>query len=127
MKASTLVLVSVLLLSSGCFKGTASAEKQVIDFSDLYKNGTRIAVCDPGHCPAGRYAYMVISSIEAKDPELGVRIRGNIITNDPHVRAVLDKVITKEVDAGFVYITDAYLERDKVNVIEIPTEFSPLP
>lgn len=127
MKASTLVLVSVILLLSGCFKGTTSAEKQVTDFSDLYKNGTRIAVCDPGHCPAGRYAYMVISSIEAKDPELGEKIRANIVTNDPHVRAVLDKVVTREVDAGFVYITDAYHESDRVQIIEIPQEFSPLP
>jgi molybdate transport system substrate-binding protein len=117
--------IIVLLVLTGCL-GEPTYHLQE-DFTDLGKNGTWIAVCDPGHCPAGGYADMVISNVEASDPDLGKRIRDNIVTNDPNVRAVLDKVLTKEVDAGFVYITDASLEMDKLNVIEIPTEFSPLP
>lgn len=115
----------ILLVTAGCLEGHTSSQPR--SFSDLGDAGVRIAVCDPGHCPAGRYAYAVLTNIESMDPDLGGRIRQNIATNDPDVRAVLDKVLTGEVDAGFVYITDAELEGDRVSVIEIPTELAPLP
>jgi molybdate transport system substrate-binding protein len=126
MKLTPLIFVILLAALSGCIEDT-KAENLVLDFSDLYKNGTRIASCEPSHCPAGRYASMVVSNVESDDMKRGTILRQNIVTNDPNVRAVLDKVITREVDAGFVYLTDAYLEDDMVRIIEIPREFSPLP
>jgi molybdate transport system substrate-binding protein len=127
MKGALVFLLSTLLLIGGCLQGAVREEPTVNEFSDLYKEGTMIASCDPGHCPAGRYAYMVVTNVEIKNSENGRRLRENIVTNDPNVRAVLDKVLTREVDAGFVYLTDAYLEEERLVVIEIPREYSPLP
>jgi len=123
----TIIPVLVSLIFAGCLQGSGVPQGNVTRFSDLYRNGTTIAVCDPGHCPAGRYADMVILNVEATNPELGRRLRQNIVTNDQNVRAVLDKVVTREVDAGFVYLTDANLESDELDVIEIPREHLPLP
>jgi molybdate transport system substrate-binding protein len=123
----SLILLIGLILISACLGEVQTSENQVNEFRDLYKNGTMIAVCDPSHCPAGRYANMVISNLELKEPENGKAIHENIATNDPNVRAVLDKVISREVDAGFVYLTDAYLEDKRVKIIEIPRAYSPLP
>jgi molybdate transport system substrate-binding protein len=127
MKSSLLFLLSSLLLIGGCLQGAVREESKVNEFNDLFLDGTMIAACDPGHCPAGRYAYMVVTNVEIKNSENGRRLRENIVTNDPNVRAVLDKVLTRDVDAGFVYITDAYLEEGRLRVIEIPREYSPLP
>jgi molybdate transport system substrate-binding protein len=127
MKVSALILAFSFLLFVGCLSGGANSEYKVTEFSDLFKNGTKIAACDSVHCPAGKYASMVVSSVELNNSETGKMLKRNIVTNDPHVRAVLDKVVTREVDAGFVYLTDAFLENDTVRIIEIPREFSPLP
>jgi molybdate transport system substrate-binding protein len=127
MKVSALILAILLLLFVGCLNGGVTAEYKVTEFSDLFKNGTKIASCDTVHCPAGKYASMVVSSVTLNDSEAGAILKRNIVTNDPHVRAVLDKVVTREVDAGFVYLTDAFIENDTVRIIEIPREFSPLP
>jgi molybdate transport system substrate-binding protein len=127
MKVSALILAFSFLLFVGCLSGGANLEYKVTEFSDLFKNGTKIAACDSVHCPAGKYASMVVSSVELNNSETGKMLKRNIVTNDPHVRAVLDKVVTREVDAGFVYLTDAFLENDTVRIIEIPREFSPLP
>ncbi len=127
MKVSALILTISLLLFAGCLRGGVNAEYKVTEFSDLFKNGTKIAACVPVHCPAGRYTSMVVSSVELNDSESGAMLYQNIVTNDPNVRAVLDKVVTREVDAGFVYLTDAFLENDTLRIIEIPREFSPLP
>lgn len=127
MKGAALILAFSLLLFAGCLRGSLYTENKVTEFSDLFKNGTKIAGCVPSHCPAGRYASMVVTSVELNDSEAGANLKRNIVTNDPNVRAVLDKVVTREVDAGFVYLTDAFLENETVRIIEIPREFSPLP
>ncbi len=127
MKSYTWALIIITTVITGCLAANEAGVTEVNEFADLYKNGTTIAVCDPNHCPAGRYAYMVISNFELKDVEKGEKLRANIVTNDPNVRAVLDKVVTKEVDAGFVYITDALTEMQRVKVIEIPREYLPVP
>jgi len=121
------VLVATLMLSSACTQQIWTGGASIEEFSDLFKNGTMIAVCDPTHCPAGRYAEMVVTNIENAEPEQGRMLRANIVTNDPNVRAVLDKVATGEVDAGFVYLTDALHENNSVQIIEIPREYTPLP
>ncbi len=121
------LLIAALFLTAACTGRTFTASPRVEEFPDLFKNGTMIAVCDPTHCPAGRYAEMVVSNLEMANPEQGQMLRANIATNDPNVRAVLDKVMTGEVDAGFVYLTDAYHENSSVQIIEIPREYTPLP
>jgi molybdate transport system substrate-binding protein len=127
MKAPFPVLALAFVLLNGCLQAGSTPKTSIQEFSELYENGTSIAICDPSHCPAGRYAYMFISNIESVDPEKGRKLRENIVTNDQNVRAVLDKVLTREVDAGFVYLTDAELEKENLRIIEVPREYSPLP
>ncbi len=70
----------------------------------------RIAVGNPDSVPAGRYAKKVLTSAglwETLTP---------LLTPGENVRQVLDYVARGEVDAGFVYATDAAIA--KVRVVE---------
>lgn len=77
----------------------------------------RIAVGAPAGVPAGRYAKGALekaqlwSAVEAK------------AVYAQNVRQALDYVARGEVEAGFVYATDAFVQKDKVKVaFTVPTE-----
>ena len=70
----------------------------------------RIAIGLPASVPAGRYAQ---AALEAAG--LWAAVAPKIISAH-HVRQALDYVARAEVDAGFVYATDAALMPDKVKV-----------
>ncbi|MBW9222025.1 molybdate ABC transporter substrate-binding protein [Methanothermococcus sp. SCGC AD-155-C09] len=118
---SMLVIITVL---SGC---TTSRNITITKFEDLGKEGITIAIGNPEHVPAGRYAMEVINNLRESNPKLAEKIENNIVSKDFTVRAVLDKVITREVDAGFIYKPDAIMEGDKVKIIEIPKEINVFP
>ncbi|HUP05953.1 MAG TPA: molybdate ABC transporter substrate-binding protein [Caldimonas sp.] len=76
----------------------------------------RIAIGLPASVPAGRYTRSALEQAGLW-PAIEARMVG--ATN---VRQVLDYVARAEVDAGFVYATDAALMRDKVKVaFAVPT------
>jgi len=76
----------------------------------------RIAIGSPASVPAGRYAR---SALDAAKLWPAVEPRVVFAQN---VRQALDYVARGEVDAGFVYATDALILRDKVRVaLEVPT------
>ena len=80
----------------------------------------RVAMGSPDSVPAGRYAKDSLVSAklwEAIQPQL---ILGN------SVRQVLDYVARGEVDAGFVYRTDAKQLADKVDVVMIVEGHDPV-
>ncbi len=80
--------------------------------ADLAKADVKkIAVGQPKAVPAGQYAMQAIASLK-----LDKDLAGKII-NGANVRQVLDYVIRGEVDAGFVYATDAQQAGAKVKVI----------
>lgn len=95
----------------------ATATKLPAALNDLAQPGfARIAIGLPASVPAGRYARSALegaglwSEIEPKT------IGAN------NVRQALDYVARAEVDAGFVYATDAALLPDKVKVaFKVPT------
>lgn len=72
---------------------------------------SRIAVGKPESVPAGRYAREALTSAKLWEGLQSKFITGN------SVRQVLDYVARGEVDAGFVYATDARQLADKVNVV----------
>lgn len=116
-KYKSLFVLFAILILIGCSK----ADKvQIQSIEDLGNEGVRISIGDPKHVPAGRYAEDVIKNLSKENPELAGKIESNIVSKEVNVRAVLDKVAMKEVDAGFVYRTDAYTEKEKVKIIEIP-------
>ena len=76
----------------------------------------RFAMGTPTSVPAGHYAQDALEKA-ALWPELKDKI-----INTTNVRQALDYVSRDEVDAGFVYASDALLMQDKVKVaIQVPT------
>jgi molybdate transport system substrate-binding protein len=76
----------------------------------------RIAIGMPASVPVGRYARDALQAAGAWDVLLPKFI------NAESVRQVMDYVSRGEVDAGFVYLTDALAAQDKVRIVtEIAT------
>lgn len=77
----------------------------------------RVALGKPEGVPAGRYAK---GALEAAKLWPAVAPKAVYAS---HVRQALDYVARAEVDAGFVYATDAAVQQDKVRVVAVvPTE-----
>lgn len=77
----------------------------------------RIAVGDPRSVPAGRYTEKALAADGTWDA-----LKAKWISAQS-VRQVLDYVARGEVDAGFVYATDAVVAGDKLRVVfEVPLE-----
>jgi molybdate transport system substrate-binding protein len=70
----------------------------------------RIGIGTPASVPAGRYAQEALELAGQWGPLKDKYIFGQ------NVRQVLDYVARGEVDAGFVYVTDAALMKDRVKV-----------
>ena len=86
--------------------------------SDLTQAGiTRVAIANPESVPVGRYAKIALEAAK-----LWPALQAKAI-NTQNVRQSLDYVARGEVDAGFVYATDAALMKDKVKVVfEVPLD-----
>jgi molybdate transport system substrate-binding protein len=79
----------------------------------------RIAIGIPASVPVGRYSK---HALEAKG--LWAKVEAKAI-NTQNVRQSLDYVARGEVDAGFVYATDAAVMKDKVKVaFEVPLDIA---
>ncbi len=77
----------------------------------------RIAIGLPASVPAGRYAQGALQAAGQWGAVQPKMVGAN------HVRQALDYVARAEVDAGFVYATDAALMPDKVRVaFQVPTQ-----
>lgn len=84
---------------------------------DLNQTGIkRIAIGNPASVPVGRYTIHVLEAAKLW-PVLETKT-----INTQNVRQSLDYVARGEVDAGFVYATDAAIMKDKVKIVlEVPT------
>jgi molybdate transport system substrate-binding protein len=71
----------------------------------------RIAIGNPASVPVGRYTREVLQAEQLWDA-----VQPRLINADS-VRQVLDYVARGEVDAGFVYATDAAIVREKVTIV----------
>jgi molybdate transport system substrate-binding protein len=80
----------------------------------------RIAIGNPDSVPAGRYAKEVLETAR-----LWADLQPKLV-NAQNVRQVLDYVARDEVDAGFVYATDAMLAVNRVRVVERPATSAPI-
>ena len=90
----------------------AQDPKPVTGLADLYGSGVkRIAVGKLASVPVGRYTKEALESVH-----LWSALEPKLVYADS-VRQVLDYVSRGEVDAGFVYSTDAAIMPDKVKVV----------
>ncbi len=96
----------------------ASGAVPVKALTDLKETAVqRVALGKPEGVPAGRYAR---GALEAARLWPAVSAKAVYASN---VRQALDYVARGEVDAGFVYVTDAAVQPDKVRVVTVvPTE-----
>ena len=80
----------------------------------------RIAVGKPTTVPAGRYTKEALDAAGAWE-----KLEPKFVQADS-VRQVLDYVSRGEVEAGFVYATDAAIMKDKVKVVMTATGHTPV-
>jgi len=85
---------------------------------DLAQAGyARIAIANPASVPVGRYSQTALEAAK-----LWSALQAKAV-NTQNVRQSLDYVARGEVDAGFVYATDAAILKDKVKVaFEVPLQ-----
>lgn len=127
-----ITVISLVLVFIACGCGTGGGGKEEADvgikeFKDLGNENVKIAIGEPETVPAGKYAMKILDKFGENDEESKNKIVENIVTKEQNVRAVLDKVVSKEVDAGFVYLTDAYQAKDQVEIINVPDDISVTP
>lgn len=99
----------------------ASQPATLKSLADLRKPGiTHIAIGTPASVPAGRYAQ---AALEAHGlwAELGPRL-----VFAENVRQALNYVSRAEAEAGFVYRTDALIDKDKVRIDAIVPTSKPV-
>ncbi len=126
---TVLLAVSILLVwgGSACRQQDAKADFNLRNFVDLAGAGVRVGIVDPELGPAGRYARQVLEKMHPAESETATAIENNIVTYESHVRALLDKVLRHEIDAGFVYRSDTLKVKDEISIIEVPAPFTVSP
>ena len=93
--------------------------------------GKMIAIGDSA-VPIGTYTRTVLTNL-SKDPAYGsdysTKVLANVVANCTNVNVVTSLVVIAEVDAGFVYKSDAQYVAKAVQQIAIPSDFQsdPLP
>ena len=111
-------------LSSAGPKGTNYAPGPVLTLEDMANEGVKLVLALP-EVPAGTYARAVIGNIgadPASPPEFAGRVLANVVSMEPNVRSVAQKVALGEADAGIVYWSDAQVERlaGRISILPIP-------
>ncbi len=97
-----------------------------IALDELARPGIKLVVAQPA-VPAGAYARQVLQNLDSKDgfgPGFAARVLANLVSEEPSVRSVAQKVALGDADAGLVYQSDA-LSADiapRVEVVAIPED-----
>lgn len=86
---------------------------------DLTKPGVKVDVAVPG-APVGTYTQQILRNMN-----IAAAVNANVVSQETDVRTVLSKVVLGEVDAGFVYSTDARTVPGQVLVIKVPAWAQP--
>ena len=121
------VILCLSLFCGACQKPGSQDKLTLLKFSDLAQDGIRIGIVDPDLGPAGHYALEVLKKLKLSDAASATAITDNIVTHESQVRALLDKLVRRELDAGFLYRSDVMAMAGKINVIEIPPSFAVTP
>lgn len=94
-------------------KKSAMTINSLDDLIDISKKNEdlKIAIANPLTVPAGRYTKQALDSLGLWQDFSANQISGQ------NVRQILNYVQRNEVDAGFVFASDAHIAGDKVNII----------
>lgn len=101
----------------------------ISSLEDLAASGKKIAIGSES-VPVGTYTRTVLKNLSTGfGADYADKIMANVVTQAEKVTAITSSVTLGEVDAGFVYATDATAAKDKVKVLDIANEFQsdPLP
>lgn len=101
---------------------TPGKDPKVKSLADLARPGVRIVIADR-NVPVGHYAVQALANMARTGlygDDFEGRVTANLVSRETNVRAVLAKVSLDEVDAGFVYATDARSASAKTRALEIP-------
>lgn len=82
----------------------------ITTLDQLSDEGVKVALCQ-AQVPCGTTAARVLTAA-------GLTVRP--VTEEADVKAVLTKVTLGEVDAGIVYVTDAFAAGDEVRTVDVP-------
>lgn len=101
----------------------ANNPKGIIAPQDLAKPGTRLILA-ASYVPIGSYARFLLARM-AGDPAYGPNFYkqslANIVSEEANTRAVVNRIVLGEGDAGIVYASDVSpAVRDRVRIIPIP-------
>ena len=104
----------------------ASSKGPVDTIEDLATPGTRLVLAQES-VPVGAYSRQVIANL-ADDSALGLgghfneKVFANLVSEEPNVKFVAQKVALNEIDAGIIYQTDVATaeETGPIEVIPIP-------
>ena len=88
---------------------------------DLSLPGVKLVLAQ-SEVPAGKYSRQVLNNLSLKSRAFKEDVLANLVSEEPNVRNVTQKVALGEVDAGIVYRTDGITARGNGNieVIEFP-------
>ncbi len=96
---------------------------------DLAQPGLKLVLADAA-VPVGEYSLAVLDNAEAAGSYgagFAQAAVANVVSYEENVRAVLNKVVLGEADAGIVYTSDVMPSvTDQVKLIEIPAELNVL-
>jgi molybdate transport system substrate-binding protein len=92
---------------------------------DLGEEGLRLVLAQ-AEVPVGHYAWEAVCKMAEDTAAFGEgfveRVAGNVVSEEEDVRDVLAKVELGEADAGIVYVSDAHVAGDQVQLVDIPAE-----
>jgi molybdate transport system substrate-binding protein len=86
---------------------------------DLAEPGVKLDIANSG-VPVGSYTLQILNQMNLAKPVLA-----NVVSQETDVREVLAKVAAGQVDAGFVYATDAQTVAGGVTVVKVPAWAQP--
>lgn len=96
---------------------------------DLAQPGLKLVLADAA-VPVGEYSLAVLENAEASGSfaaGFAEVVTANVVSYEENVRAVLNKVVLGEADAGIVYTSDVMPSvSDQVVLIEIPADINVL-
>lgn len=91
-------------------------------FSDIERKGVRIAI-GSGTVPVGSYTRRMLDQLPLAQSR---RILANVRSEEPDVTGLVGKLTQGAVDAAFVYHSDVYATKGKLEEIKLPPTVVPI-